>query len=166
MMDDIRDLFAFTRWADERILDACAALGGEELRRDMGSSFPSVLDTLVHIASSEWIWLKRWNGHSPTAPPDWAIADVAALRGHWGAVWADLATFLSGLAAGDLNRAVAYRNLRGDAFEAPLGQLMRHVVNHSTYHRGQVVTMLRQLGATPPPTDLVLYHRLHSPRLV
>ena len=71
----------------------------------------------------------------------------------------DQEAFVSGLAFEDLTRVIAYGDTRGTAWEERLGRMLRHVVNHSSYHRGQVVTMLRQLGAVPPSTDLIRYYR-------
>jgi uncharacterized damage-inducible protein DinB len=158
-MDELRDLFTFNRWANGRILEACHSLSGDALRRDLGSSFASVLGTLTHMAGSEWIWLERWSGHSPTSPPTWRIEGLHDLESRWEEVAAAQQQFMSSLQPDDLRRIIEYRNLKGEPFSMPLGQLMRHVVNHSTYHRGQVVTMLRQLGVPAPATDLVLYYR-------
>ena len=74
-------------------------------------------------------------------------------------VEAQRAAFLAGLSEARLGEAVRYRTLKGDEYENALGDLLRHVLNHSTYHRGQAATQLRQLGATPPATDLILYLR-------
>ena len=82
------------------------------------------------------------------------------------AAWEDLyraqQSFLEKLSDADLDRVVDYRNLKGEAYSNVLWQLLRHMVNHSSYHRGQVTTMLRQLGHTPVATDLVLYYRLQQ----
>jgi uncharacterized damage-inducible protein DinB len=67
--------------------------------------------------------------------------------------------YLASLSDVDLGRVVEYRALSGQAYADPLAGLIRHVVNHSTYHRGQVATQLRQLGKTPPTTDLIVYLR-------
>lgn len=160
MVREIRDLFAYDRWANRRILDAALALPPEDFDRDLGSSFPSVRATLAHLLASDWIWLERWLGRSPTGvPEDWDLATGAAIGSRWREVEAAVKGFVEALTEADLERVVDYRNTAGTPYSAPLGHLLRHVVNHSTYHRGQVVTMLRQLGATPPSTDLVAFYR-------
>lgn len=165
MKHEMDDLFAYDRWANRRVLDACAALPAEAVRRDLGSSFPSVLATLAHVLLSEWIWLERWNGRSPVAAPDaWDLSTLERMSEEWARVENAQAVFLRSLTEDALRGPVAYRNTRGQQFTAPLGQLMRHMVNHSTYHRGQIATMLRQLGHAPPATDLVLYHRTDTER--
>lgn len=160
MIDEIRELYAYNRWANRRLLDAASRLSPEAFTRDLGSSFPSVRDTLAHIVAAEWVWLERWRGRSPTGPPEaWDLSTPDAIRGAWEEVERDRQAFLAGLDDAAPKREIAYRTTSGQPFEQPLGQMLRHVVNHSSYHRGQVVTMLRQLGAEPPPTDLILFYR-------
>jgi uncharacterized damage-inducible protein DinB len=156
----IKDLYAYNRWANHRVLDATSRLSPEAFTKDLGSSFPSVRDTLVHIVSAEWVWLSRWRGNSPSGVPDsWDVSTFEAVRANWAAVERDQEAFISGLTREALGQKLAYRNTRGEAFEQPLWQMLRHVVNHSTYHRGQVVTLLRQVGAEVVSTDLILFYR-------
>jgi uncharacterized damage-inducible protein DinB len=161
MLDEIRELFAYHRWANQRFLAAASALTPEQLSRDLGSSFPSVLATLAHVLSAEWIWLERWHGRSPSArtPADWDLSDRDELRRRWAEVEGAQAEFIQGLTEEELRRVLDYRTLAGDPFSSALWQILRHLVNHATYHRGQVSTMLRQLGTSAPATDLVLYYR-------
>jgi uncharacterized damage-inducible protein DinB len=158
-LEELADLLAYHRWANARILDAAAALPADALDRDLGNSFPSVRATLAHVVGADWIWLRRWCGDSPTAPPPWELATHAEISARWREVAEGQIEFLAGLAEADVDRIVAYRALNGSPYENPLGDLIRHLVNHGTYHRGQVVTMLRQLGIEPPHTDLIVYYR-------
>jgi uncharacterized damage-inducible protein DinB len=160
MVEEFRDLYAYNAWANDRIFGAVGGLSQGEVARDLGSSFPSIRETLAHLVSSEWIWLTRWRGTSPTGiPASWDLSTLEALEGRWRAVDGELRAYVDGLSQEDIRRTVVYRNTTGQEFAAPLQQLLRHVVNHSTYHRGQVVTMLRQLGAEGVATDLVQFHR-------
>ena len=164
--DEYVELFAYNHWATQRMLDAAASLTETQLLQDLGSSFPSVRDTLVHIMSAEWVWLSRWQGVSPTSMPDqWKPFLLDEIREQWAAIDADMQAFVHNLQDGDLDRLVSYRNIAGEPFTTPLSQMLRHVVNHATYHRGQITTMLRQLGVTPPSTDLIAYYRLAAPAL-
>ena len=156
----IEKQFAYDRWANGRILSLASGLSPEVLRKDLGSSFGSIHGTLVHIISAEWAWLERWNGTSPEQMLDPAnFSDVGALRARWAQVEEDLQDFLGVLTQERLEADVSYRNLQGQPVTLPLWQLMLHMVNHSSYHRGQVTTMLRQLGAQPVATDLVGFYR-------
>lgn len=164
-MDELRTLFGFNRWASRLFLDATETLSTEALTRDMGSSFPSVLATLTHMLAAEWVWLERWLGRSPDGFPDnSALTSVGAVRKRWEELWEEQAAFLHSLEAGDEDRPVTYRNLSGAEFTQPLGHLLRHVVNHASYHRGQLTTLLRQLDHAAPATDLVTFYRLEAER--
>jgi uncharacterized damage-inducible protein DinB len=157
--NDIRQLFDFNRWANGLVLDAAARLGEEEFTRDLKNSFPSVRDTLAHLLFAEWVWLRRWKGESPRAAP-WVpadFADVESLRAALAEVDREREELLTSVTDDALAQWLTYTNTRGEQWRYPLRSMMQHVVNHSTYHRGQVVTMLRQLGAAAPSTDLLYY---------
>lgn len=159
-IDEARELFAYGRWANALVFEAASGLSEQQLHHSVASSFPSVCATLAHIVSAEWVWLRRWLGESPGQMPDWVSNPVyGELRARLTSVEQEREGLLAGLSDADLGRTISYRRLAGQAHSDPLGNLMRHVVNHSTYHRGQVVTQLRQLGHTPPGTDLILYLR-------
>lgn len=68
-LDELADLFRFNRWAEQRMFEATGKLSDEEMNRDLGNSFPSVRETLLHIVGAEWVWLSRWKGTSPTEYP-------------------------------------------------------------------------------------------------
>lgn len=150
--------YRYNRWAMERTFDATAAIDPALLDRATGSSFPSIAKTLRHIQQSEWVWLRRWKGASPRELPDgWDHLPLPGIRREWEAVDAERAEFLEGLEEGDLDRELDYANFAGEPRRHPLWRLLRHVVNHTSYHRGQVVTMLRQAGADGVGTDMVRF---------
>lgn len=159
-LGDLRTLYAFNAWARGRMLDAVAQVDEAAYRKDLGNSFGSLHATVVHILGAEEAWLKRWRGESPTAlvSPD-AFASFAEVRRRRDALEAELQRFLGGLTEEAVLRVIQYRDTRGNAYATPLWQTMQHVVNHSSYHRGQVTTLLRQLGAKPVATDLITYYR-------
>lgn len=156
--DEVQTLYRYNSWANRRALDASAALSPAQFTQNLISSFPSVRDTLAHIMHAEWLWLERWQGRSPGFPSD-QFADLASLRARWQKIETDLTAFIQTLSAADLDRIVQYKNTKGNAFTNPMWQMLQHVVNHGTYHRGQITTMLRQLGATPLTTDLIAFYR-------
>lgn len=157
-LSELRRFFTYNEWANARILGAAEGLSREALTKDLASSFPSIRDTLSHIVAVEWVWLRRWKGESPSVAPDWAAApDVQTLKARLRDVEAERAGFLDGLRDADLQRRVAYVNFKDEHWEYALGDLLLHLVNHSTYHRGQVATMLRQVGAGAPATDFLVY---------
>ena len=158
--EEMGTLFDFNAWANHRSLEAASALTEEQFLRPLGSSFSSVRDTLAHICGGEWVWLERFLGRSPSAMPDVKqFATAGALREHWAPQEQALLTFVRGLKQEDLGRVLEYKTMNFGVYKNPLWQSMQHVVNHGTYHRGQVTTMLRQLGAKPILTDLMHFYR-------
>lgn len=158
--EEMRTLFDYNAWANHRSLDASAALPNDQFIQPLGSSFASVRDTLAHICGAELIWYERFQGNSPSALPDVsAFKNVEALRAHWSEQEAKLLGFVASLTQSDVDRVLEYKTLKFGVYSNPLWQSMQHVVNHGTYHRGQITTMLRQLGAKPILTDLMHFYR-------
>lgn len=161
--DQLRRLLDYTAWANRRVVRAAATLSLNDFKRDLGGSHGGVRGTLTHIVGAEWIWLERWKGVSPTRGVDESeFKDVLALRERFKAVEAHRASWLDSLRERHVADIVRYRSLDGRAYGAPLWQLVQHLVNHGSYHRGQVVHMLRQLGARIVGTDLVVFDREKS----
>jgi uncharacterized damage-inducible protein DinB len=166
---DIRQLFDYTEWANGLALNAAAQLSDENLRHDFSISHRSIFGTLLHMAGAEWIWLERWHGRSPAGKEAWSLwttescADLATLNQRWHDLIDRRTQFISELAEPRLTAELPFRLLSGDASSMPLVDQMHHVANHATLHRGQVVGMIRQLGITPPATDLLFYLRREIP---
>lgn len=155
---DILFLYAYNRWANGRALAAATALTPEDVVRHLGTSHRSVLGTLTHILWGEWRWLGRWIAPDPLAIPDPLLcADLAGLQDRWAEVERVQFEFMLGLTDRALDRLITYENPPGTSWTYPLSQMLQHVVNHSTFHRGQVTTLLRQLRASPPATDLLVF---------
>lgn len=160
MLDEVRQLFAYNAWANGKIFDAAAGLTAEQYTRDLKSSHGGIHGTLAHIVWAEQLWLHRWlERPNPAVPQGRDLADLAAVRGRWEEVEAERATFLQEMTERRLNEMRTVKPSTGGAFSHSFAQMFRHVVDHSTYHRGQVVTMLRQVGAVPPNTGLIVFYR-------
>ncbi len=154
---DVQLLYAYNRWANARLLVAASPLSGALLDKNLSSSHQSMFATLRHIAWGEWLWLDRWRERQATGNNPIECADLTTLRVRWRAIEEEQTQFLSSIAPADLERLISYENPVGTRWAYSLRQMLQHVVNHSTYHRGQVAGMLRQVGATPPATDLLVY---------
>ena len=154
-------LLEYDRWADSRILELVGTLTAVQFTRDLGGSFPSVRDVLLHIVASRWAWLTYWkeSSHSDQILTDlFTRADtlfqsesfptLAAVQGKWAEVHAEQIKFLNGVTDQQLDRTFPVRNAA-----ISLAHLMQHLANHSTYHRGQIAMMLRQVGAKAQGTD-------------
>jgi uncharacterized damage-inducible protein DinB len=156
-LDAMRELFDYNYWARDRQLEACAVLTEEQLLRPMGSSFSSLRDTLAHLVAVEWLWLERWRGHAPKAlPPPEDLPTLASIAGRWNTVERDMRAYLAGLSEEALSLPVTYVGTRGNVWTYPLWRMHMHLLNHQTFHRGQVTTLLRQLGAVPARVDFLV----------
>jgi uncharacterized damage-inducible protein DinB len=160
-VEDFVLLYEFNAWADHRSLDACAALADAQFVQDLGSSFPSIRDTLVHLMLVEWVWLERWHNRAPDKYPAAAseFPNLASVRVRWAEIERALLGYVSALQEDDLQRVVHHRTMAGVPQAQPLWQMLQHLANHGSYHRGQVATMLRQLKAKPADTDLIIFYR-------
>jgi uncharacterized damage-inducible protein DinB len=156
----LRTLFQYNLWADLRLLDACSSLTSEQFTRNLGSSFGSVRDTLTHLYGAEWVWNERIQGRSPTAlVSSAAFPDFATVRSKLEEMDRYYIDYVSKLTPLDLEQVMHYKSFAGDPFSNPLWQSLHQLTNHASYHRGQVVTLLRQLGVKPVSTDLIGFYR-------
>lgn len=150
-VEQLRSLAAYNRWANARLLQAAATLSVEERERDLRASFGSLQGTLVHILWGERGWLQFWqNGAFVPVPTSGEYPDFASLRSAWTRHDDAYAAYLNRLTQAELD---APRTLDADTYT--LSELVQHAINHSTYHRGQVTLLIRQLGHVPASTD---YH--------
>jgi uncharacterized damage-inducible protein DinB len=160
-LQDLQTMVDYHYWARDRVFEALMPLTREQYERDLGSSFTSIRETVTHVYAAEWAWYERWQGASPTAlVPSDRFADLAALRQAWTEHEQKVRAYVAGLGDAGVDRVVEYKLLSGHAGASPVWQMVQHVVNHASYHRGQITTMLRQLGALPPrPLDMIAYYR-------
>ena len=155
----LQDHISYTAWASTRLLNAAAGLSPEELTRDFQTADSSVLGTLLHLHFAERIWLSRIKGEPFPGP----LAESERSLAHLQTAWPDLhdrwRVWAASLTGESPLREVSYRDLKQVQWKQPLWQIVLHVVNHATHHRGQVSGFLRSMGHTPPPVDLIYYHR-------
>jgi uncharacterized damage-inducible protein DinB len=163
-LDDLQTLLDYHYWARDRLLDAVEPLAADQFRHELGSSFTSIRDTIAHLHAAEWAWYSRWNGESPTAllPAD-RFADVSAIRAAWKDLESQVRDFVARNGEAGVDKVYEFRLLSGAPGSAPFWQMLQHLVNHASYHRGQVTTMLRQLGAPPgKPMDMIAFYRVRA----
>ena len=157
-LQTLRNFFIFGRWANRTILESVAALTPEEYARPIGGSFGSVQGTLLHLYGADWVWLERFHGRSPrNRPPGDDLVTLEALARKWREVEAGQDAFIAALTQERLSEPLSYVSFAGDSFTRFLGDALLHLANHGTYHRGQVATLLRQLGKTATPTDYLRF---------
>jgi uncharacterized damage-inducible protein DinB len=155
--DSFASLVAYTRWADRTLLVPCADLTPAQYTQELGGSFPTLQGTVAHLAGAAKLWSLRlaglpYSGLLPSAEiPDVAtalarLAEAYAVFESVAPVWEAART-----------ETFTYRNIAGVETTRVKWQIFRHIVNHGTYHRGQIANMLRQLGVKPPSTDLLYW---------
>lgn len=158
--DVLRTHLRYTAWASGRLVEAASKLNESELTRDFGTADHTVLGTLVHVFAADRAWLDRIQG-TPRATFIDAEADMhlAVLQNDWPALLDRWHAYAAGLTDADTAQVIGYKDMKANPYETPLWQIVLHVVNHATHHRGQAAGMIRSMGHTPPPLDLIAYYR-------
>jgi uncharacterized damage-inducible protein DinB len=176
---DIRTLYAYNHWANERLFSALEKLSDHHFTEAVPSSFPSIRETVFHILFAEWLWLKRWQGKSPrstladpdASPATWStlspggtppveeLSTLPALRSFADSIEQERQEFLRELNDDVLHARLQFSDMGGMPYSEPLVHLMQHLVNHGTYHRGQVITMQRQIGVETVALDMLYFFR-------
>jgi uncharacterized damage-inducible protein DinB len=161
LLTDVR----YSEWANERLLDACSTLTSAEIERDLRISHASILATLRHIHDAERVWLDCLRT-SPEMRPWWLPQgtppepSLDELRASWPELSQGYARWLEELSETGLGVEVTVQ-LPGDAEPSlPRWKILRHVLDHSTLHRGQVIGMIRMLGHTPPAINRMDYYQV------
>lgn len=157
---DIRELYSYNAWAMNRIFDAVAQIPADLYMRDLKSSHGGVHGTLTHLVAAEKIWLSRWTGHpEKTLLQAREVPALRDLKTIWEHVNTERERFLDTLTESSLGDKFSMTTTKGDRYVHTYAQMMQHLVNHSSYHRGQVASLMRQLGCVPHSTDLIAYYR-------
>lgn len=169
MLEHLRLLSRYNQWMNDKLYNTAAQLPADELAKDRGAFFGSLLGTLNHIIVADIIWLQRFSEHPAqhpaldqirTMPKPQALAqtlldDFTALSAERRRLDDTIITWCEQLDASDLNQKLAYRNMKGEAAVKNFASLMLHFFNHQTHHRGQATTLLSQQGLDVGVTDLV-----------
>jgi uncharacterized damage-inducible protein DinB len=152
--DHILRLYAYHHWAADRLLGALAPVTAARLDEPWGGSFATGRGLLRHAIGAERVWVTRWNGTSPERIPEFPATHAGSdFRREWERVKSDQLAYLSPHRPERLGEPFAYVKLGGERRAHPLADVLLHVVNHGTYHRGQLAHLLRDLGLAPPGTD-------------
>jgi uncharacterized damage-inducible protein DinB len=153
MQDDVVALFAYDRWANRKVLDACRKLTAEQYVAEPAPGWSSVRSTISHIALATEFNLRTLAGDPDDRIPAEAelvtVDDVAQLLERAYRRFEELRPTLT---PGRLNTVLTLRAV-GRTFTLPRWAILRHIVNHSTYHRGQVASKLKRFGIEQPNTD-------------
>ncbi|MDE3840120.1 damage-inducible protein DinB [Bacillus methanolicus] len=151
----IKNFLDYHYWATNKLLDHLETLPEEILSKEIPSVFPSILKTLEHLYAVESMWIQRIQGQNLSALPEITFQNVPQAREAFSEVHSQY------LAAGNAeeNKRIYYQNTKGQTFCNQLWDIFIHIVNHGTYHRGNITAMLRQLGERGISTDYIIYLR-------
>ncbi len=157
---EIKELYQYNEWANRRVEDSILNLKPEQFAKNLNASHASIRGTFAHIAAAERIWLNRWKGKSPTKlMSEDEFPDVQTAVRRLQEIDQEISGYLGQLTEADLDKVFTYKTTEGKTYSSVLRHAVVHVINHSTYHRGQLAALMRQVGATPSSTDLILYYR-------
>ena len=157
-MENLSFLIDYHKWAHGRLLEVLPALKAEEWNTDTGGSFPTLQSLYQHILEGDYRWLQRWKGVPFAETPGYYRVDGLAslerlFRPQLEEVVREAKRFLDTGA----DREVYFITGKGLKVTQPFWQTLYQVVNHGTYHRGQVAHILRAMGHAPAATDIFLF---------
>jgi uncharacterized damage-inducible protein DinB len=154
----IRQVYDYSYWANHRYFAVAEGLTGEQLHKMQGHSWGDVHAMFVHMMSSEWVWLQRWHGASPKAhlskedfPP------LASVKERAGQIEAEMRAFIEAQTEETLQSVITYSNFSGETFHVPLWQMLMHVANHATHHRGELAAMFALMDVPHPEEEAIQY---------
>jgi uncharacterized damage-inducible protein DinB len=151
----------YDRWANEQLFNVIVSLTEAQQEQVIKSSFPSIHKTCSHMWDAYRIWWQRLQDDEkiigPTVDANHPIAYVVEQILIQNQQWTD---WVSAASEATLEAELSYKNMKGEPFRQPVKEILLHVSNHGTYHRGQLVTMLREVGVEQiPQTDYIIYSR-------
>jgi len=161
MKEILQQLASYNIWANQKLTDIIQSLPEEVLHQSMPSSFASLHSTLLHMWDAESIWWQRMKLQEvinyPSSSFKGTTMDISTSLLHQNTLWE---TWVNKATLAALDHVFMYQNSRKEQFKQPIYQMILHVFNHGTYHRGQLVNMLRQAGFEKiPPTDFIVWSR-------
>jgi uncharacterized damage-inducible protein DinB len=157
----LQEYATYNTWANQLIVDCILLLPEELAVKEVPSSFSTLHNTLVHMWNAESIWWQRMKMHDMVTAPGLnfrgntrEVTNALLLQNKLWESWVSNATLVV------LEHVFHYQNTKKEQFRQPIYQMLLHMFNHGTYHRGQLVNMLRQLGVQKiPSTDFIEWSR-------
>jgi len=155
---------AYNTWANKKIIETANLLSEEQINKQIVSSFSSIYKTMIHLMEVENVWWERLKLVEHTTLSGWFTGNFDELSKkllQLSQQWEDWVRKANEV---NINHVFAYQNTKKELFKQPVYEVLLHLFNHQTYHRGQVVTMFRQLGIEKiPPTDFIVFSRSPHP---
>lgn len=160
-MQNIIKLSKYNLWANQKMCKWINEINDEQWNLELVSSFTGIKKTALHILAAESLWYERINEREAKWNAElYDNKNKENITQEWLNKSKELLLFCESLNENQLIKNITYTRLTGETYTQPIGEILNHVFNHSTYHRGQIVTLLRQVGFNDvDSTDLLLYYR-------
>jgi uncharacterized damage-inducible protein DinB len=153
---DVLKLIEYNIWANRLVGKQIESLPPELFGKQIGGSFGSIKATVTHVLESDWLWLNRFKGIPLAKVPSWQIDNASNLYREWKIIQEDMLAVGRVLAV-NKNQKIAFVTRKGLHYELPFEDIIMHVANHGTYHRGQLTDMIRLVGGQPVSTDYFIF---------
>jgi len=154
----IKQVYDYCYWANKRYLAVAEGLSEEQLYKMQGHSWGDVHAMLVHMMSSEWVWLQRWHGTSPKSHLDKNdFPTLESVKERWNKVEAEMMAYIESQPEESLQAEITYSNFSGETFRVLLYQMLMHVANHETHHRGELAAMFALMDVPHPEEEVIQY---------
>ena len=151
---------AHNLWANKKIIETAILLSEEQINTEIVSSFPSVYKTFLHLMEVEYVWWERLKLTEHDTPSGWFTGDFTELSKKLLELSRQWQEWIESANEVNITHVFAYQNSKKEHFKQPVYEMLLHLFNHQTFHRGQIITMLRQLGLDKiPPTDFIVFSR-------
>jgi uncharacterized damage-inducible protein DinB len=170
MIEYLQRMARYNQWMNQKLYDKVQLLSDDEIAKDRGAFFSSILGTLNHILVGDLLWFRRFAASKackehlttmkdiprPSSLDELLFTDIRALREQRELMDKVILGFSTTWDETMLQSDIRYRDMKGNKHQRPLGELLQHVFNHQAHHRGQVTTLLFQAGIDPETTDLLV----------
>ena len=154
----LRDkLFAYHKWATQEILSHTESQGDEIYGKEGNSSFPSIKETVSHVITVEKLWLLRMTGIEKPPAENFRVETATEAKQAFMLLHAEMELYFSSLSEDQWQEVMKFTNLKGNSFEETREEMLFTFINHASYHRGQITSLLRQFGKEGKAVDYIYF---------
>jgi uncharacterized damage-inducible protein DinB len=151
---------AYNIWANKRIIETSKQLSEDQINKEIIGSFPSVYKTVLHLMEVENLWWERLKLAEHIKLSGWFTGNFDELSKRLLELSQQWNSWIQNANDANISHVFAYYNSNKEYFKQPVYEMLLHLFNHQTFHRGQLLTMFRQLGIDKiPPTDFIVFAR-------
>jgi len=157
MNEQLVQLYEYNIWANERVMNHLKSLPDGTFTKEVDLGFKSIAEVISHMISADEVWFARIKGESPPSLARTPFTNIEEASSYQNKLQTQIHEYL--MSTNDIEKIVSYSNTKGEKFQNSILEIMQHVVNHGTYHRGNISTILNSLGIKGILTDYIAYLR-------